>query len=150
MGKTLEPPIYDTTEPDGKLDRPLIDGEPPPPFDAVQGGAEGQMATESGRVDIDLDKLDGKTLAQLEEVTKQLPETELQRALSKSINIPGPLNVVVHVVGSRGDVQAFIALGLVLKNQYAIACGWQLTARSRLLLRIMASSSSILAGIQRS
>ena len=31
---------------------------------------------------------------------------------------PPPLNVVIHVVGSRGDVQPFVALGLVLKNTY--------------------------------
>ncbi|KAJ9668503.1 hypothetical protein H2201_001551 [Coniosporium apollinis] len=31
---------------------------------------------------------------------------------------PPPLNVVIHVVGSRGDVQPFIALGKVLKGTY--------------------------------
>lgn len=31
---------------------------------------------------------------------------------------PPPLNVVVHVVGSRGDVQPFIALGKTLKSTY--------------------------------
>ena len=31
---------------------------------------------------------------------------------------PPPLNVVLQVVGSRGDVQPFIALGLVLKEKY--------------------------------
>jgi UDP:flavonoid glycosyltransferase YjiC (YdhE family) len=31
---------------------------------------------------------------------------------------PPPLNVVIHVVGSRGDVQPFVALGKVLKEQY--------------------------------
>ncbi|CAD6591036.1 MAG: hypothetical protein ASARMPRED_005155 [Alectoria sarmentosa] len=31
---------------------------------------------------------------------------------------PPPLNVVVHVVGSRGDVQPFVALGKVLKETY--------------------------------
>lgn len=29
-----------------------------------------------------------------------------------------PLNVVIHVVGSRGDVQPFVALGKVLKEQH--------------------------------
>ncbi|KAL9596671.1 MAG: hypothetical protein Q9219_005630 [cf. Caloplaca sp. 3 TL-2023] len=29
-----------------------------------------------------------------------------------------PLNVVIHVVGSRGDVQPFVALGIVLKQRY--------------------------------
>lgn len=31
---------------------------------------------------------------------------------------PPHLNVVIHVVGSRGDVQPFIALGKVLKEKH--------------------------------
>lgn len=31
---------------------------------------------------------------------------------------PPPLNVVIHVVGSRGDVQPFVSLGQVLKKTY--------------------------------
>lgn len=31
---------------------------------------------------------------------------------------PPPLNVVIHVVGSRGDVQPFVALGKTLKSTY--------------------------------
>ena len=31
---------------------------------------------------------------------------------------PPPMNVVIHVVGSRGDVQPFVSLGMVLKNTY--------------------------------
>jgi hypothetical protein len=31
---------------------------------------------------------------------------------------PPPLNIVIHVVGSRGDVQPFVALGRELKNRY--------------------------------
>ncbi|KAI9682312.1 MAG: hypothetical protein M1817_000366 [Caeruleum heppii] len=31
---------------------------------------------------------------------------------------PPPLNIVIHVVGSRGDVQPFVALGKVLKTKY--------------------------------
>ena len=32
---------------------------------------------------------------------------------------PPPMNVVIHVVGSRGDVQPFVALGKVLKETYS-------------------------------
>lgn len=35
-----------------------------------------------------------------------------------SVPPPPPMNVVMHVVGSRGDVQPFVALGKVLKNTY--------------------------------
>jgi len=31
---------------------------------------------------------------------------------------PPPLNIVIHVVGSRGDVQPFVALGKTLKQTY--------------------------------
>ena len=31
---------------------------------------------------------------------------------------PPPMNIVVQIVGSRGDVQPFVALGLILKNEY--------------------------------
>ncbi|XP_044715403.1 sterol 3-beta-glucosyltransferase UGT80A2 [Hirsutella rhossiliensis] len=33
-------------------------------------------------------------------------------------HIPPPLNVVIQIVGSRGDIQPFVALGKVLKNDY--------------------------------
>ena len=33
-------------------------------------------------------------------------------------NVPPSLNIVIQVVGSRGDVQPFVALGLILKNKY--------------------------------
>ena len=36
----------------------------------------------------------------------------------KDLPPPPPLNVVIHVVGSRGDVQPFVALGQELKNKY--------------------------------
>jgi hypothetical protein len=32
--------------------------------------------------------------------------------------VPPRLNIVIQVVGSRGDVQPFVALGIVLKTQY--------------------------------
>lgn len=32
-------------------------------------------------------------------------------------NVP-PLNILIQIIGSRGDVQPFIALGRVLKGQY--------------------------------
>ncbi|SLM37934.1 glycosyltransferase family 1 protein [Lasallia pustulata] len=37
---------------------------------------------------------------------------------SASQEHPPPMNVVIHVVGSRGDVQPFVALGQVLKRTY--------------------------------
>ncbi len=37
---------------------------------------------------------------------------------SEGVAPPPPLNVVIQVVGSRGDVQPFVALGKVLKDRY--------------------------------
>jgi Glycosyltransferase family 28 N-terminal domain len=34
------------------------------------------------------------------------------------VETPPPLNIVIQVVGSRGDVQPFVALSVVLKNKY--------------------------------
>ena len=42
-------------------------------------------------------------------------ETEFQSILGKYSGTP-PLNIAVHVVGSRGDVQPFIAIGKVLAS----------------------------------
>jgi UDP:flavonoid glycosyltransferase YjiC (YdhE family) len=107
MGK-IAPPSYSATEQDD------ASVEPPPPFEQSRGTATSPL--QDGRVDIDVDKLDKKLLSRLER-EPSIPEP-LQRAPSRPSNIPGPLNIVIHVVGSRGDVQPFLALGLVLKNQY--------------------------------
>jgi hypothetical protein len=45
------------------------------------------------------------------------PHDLLQSSQAPS-EAPPPLNVVIQVVGSRGDVQPFVALGIVLKNKY--------------------------------
>lgn len=98
-----------------------------------------KCSPEDGRIAIDIDRrssifspslrheiqesmhniqtLDSKTALPLYEsqlqdgsfVNAQVPESE---------NPPSPLNIVMHVVGSRGDVQPFIALGKVLKSTY--------------------------------
>lgn len=68
-----------------------------------------------GRLDIDIEQTDTR-LAQLDFAPHE--EHVAKRALSSSTIIPGPLNIVIQVVGSRGDVQPFVALGLVLKNKY--------------------------------
>ena len=49
-------------------------------------------------------------------------ESELTTPVSKLPDVhgkrPPPLNIVIHVVGSRGDVQPFVALGKELKENY--------------------------------
>lgn len=59
-------------------------------------------------------------LSRIEE-EPSLPATPAPPYLDQSgkpFVLPPPLNIVIQVVGSRGDVQPFVALGLVLKNTY--------------------------------
>lgn len=55
-----------------------------------------------------------------QEEEKPLPTGYIPPALGglPGQNPPPKLNVVIHVVGSRGDVQPFVALGKVLKSTY--------------------------------
>ncbi|EXJ71992.1 uncharacterized protein A1O5_04495 [Cladophialophora psammophila CBS 110553] len=59
-------------------------------------------------------------LSRVQEGLAAPPQTAhaLLESSRRPSKIPPSLNVVVQVVGSRGDVQPFVALGLVLKNQY--------------------------------
>ena len=78
---------------------------------------------DDGRVDINIYETDAQLAKQLEQIhlaALQKSETPLTPATTagRPARAPPPLNVVIHVVGSRGDVQPFVALGQVLKNQY--------------------------------
>ena len=80
--------------------------------------------TDDGRVDIRINETDSRLVEQLEQiqlvaVQESLPATAHTPSDfdAKPSEVP-PLNVVIHVVGSRGDVQPFVALGIVLKNKY--------------------------------
>lgn len=79
--------------------------------------------TDDGRVDIHINETDERLVAQLQ----QLQATSLQEQetapppsylSSAAGEAPPPLNIVIHVVGSRGDVQPFVALGRELKDKY--------------------------------
>ncbi|KJR89124.1 glucosylltransferase family 28 protein [Sporothrix schenckii 1099-18] len=76
--------------------------------------------TDDGRVDIAIDETDPGKLAALL-VSKPLPAS----SSSSSVDAGGTsdpklarLNIVIQVVGSRGDVQPFVALGHVLRRTY--------------------------------
>jgi len=73
---------------------------------------------DQGRIDIEIDQkndhissLLNKTIVEQARDQKQIEETSNKSPIPK-------LNIVIHVVGSRGDVQPFVALGQVLKNKY--------------------------------
>ncbi|KAF4548462.1 Sterol 3-beta-glucosyltransferase-like protein 4 [Elsinoe fawcettii] len=87
--------------------------------------------TEDGRVNININQrsrrlstiLTPALHAQLEpspSETEPLPPPYIPPSLGgeEGQTPPPPMNVVIHVVGSRGDVQPFVALGKVLKETY--------------------------------
>ncbi|KAH0846692.1 hypothetical protein AYO21_08090 [Fonsecaea monophora] len=83
---------------------------------------------DDGRVNITIQEINELLAQQIEQLQLSRiqeglaapPQTahSLLEASHRPSRIPPPLNVVVQVVGSRGDVQPFVALGLVLKKQY--------------------------------
>lgn len=117
----------------GSDDRP-----PPPAYSDTLGQVEdndtgtGTRARvgEDGRVNIRINqrshKLSGLLVPALRQQRKliaeqaPLPPPYVPPTLGGSPGElpPPPMNVVIHVVGSRGDVQPFVALGKVLRDTY--------------------------------
>ncbi|KAL8737175.1 MAG: hypothetical protein Q9181_001964 [Wetmoreana brouardii] len=120
---------------------PLLDHEPPPAFsnrygevDVMQDGfGTNARVADDGRVDININQRSHRLSNLL--VPALRSQLDLQQAIETTTSavektrpivggVPDqaaspPLNVVIHVVGSRGDVQPFVALGKVLKAKYA-------------------------------
>jgi hypothetical protein len=80
--------------------------------------------TDDGRVDIHINETDTRLAQQIQQIQlstlENEPETPAYTSsfINGAAEVPPPLNVVIHVVGSRGDVQPFVALGRELKNKY--------------------------------
>lgn len=115
---------------------PANPDQPPPAYTELPGQIDNEglgtnaIVAEDGRVNI---RIDQKSRA-----LSQLILPQLQRQLTQSREDPAPppafvpeflggapgqeppppLNIVIQVVGSRGDVQPFVALGRVLKDTY--------------------------------
>ncbi|KUJ21408.1 UDP-Glycosyltransferase/glycogen phosphorylase [Mollisia scopiformis] len=97
-------------------------------LDVNQAGLSVQTQVgNDGRVEIHIDETDKPLVEQLEQIqlasqpepgTPPNPSNPPSYLPSRSSKAPPPLNIVIHVVGSRGDVQPFVALGRVLKNDY--------------------------------
>jgi UDP:flavonoid glycosyltransferase YjiC (YdhE family) len=111
---------------------------PPPPYGEHYGtvtqeqdgfGTKASVG-DDGRVNIRIDQTNRRLSQLLMPSLKQLQAAALQQEAPPPPYIPPflggaegqapppPMNVVVQVVGSRGDVQPFIALGKVLKETY--------------------------------
>lgn len=78
---------------------------------------------DDGRVDINIKQRERKLSKLLGSVIPPLPKPHAQD-IPSSLTGEGPigpiprLNIVIQIVGSRGDVQPFVALGRVLKEKY--------------------------------
>lgn len=79
---------------------------------------------DDGRVDIHINETDARLAQQIEQIQLSAVDSEPPAPAYEPSYIDGApeappsLNVVIHVVGSRGDVQPFVALGRELKNKY--------------------------------
>jgi UDP:flavonoid glycosyltransferase YjiC (YdhE family) len=113
-----------------------VEEVPPPAYngadygqlDISQNGMDtGARVAEDGRVNIKINqrncRLSNLLIPALRQQfdlhTKAPKELPSLPGLDSSTGLPPPpMNVVIQIVGSRGDVQPFVALGQVLKNKY--------------------------------
>ena len=115
---------------------PSIEEVPPPAYngadygqlDISQNGMDtGARVAEDGRVNIKINQRNRKLTnllvpalrTQFDLHTKAPKEPPSLPGLDSVDGLPPPpMNIVIQIVGSRGDVQPFVALGQVLKNKY--------------------------------
>ncbi|RAH68605.1 putative sterol glucosyltransferase [Aspergillus aculeatinus CBS 121060] len=99
-----------------------------PPYSLYPDGVDNNLANEigdvqaDGRIDVDLDSVFAKTLAQIIEAQQEDIHNPPPDYFDEHSRQPEPvicdiqLNIVIQIVGSRGDVQPFIALGNELQR----------------------------------
>ncbi|PYI23104.1 sterol glucosyltransferase [Aspergillus violaceofuscus CBS 115571] len=99
-----------------------------PPYSLYPDGVDNNLADEigdvqaDGRIDVDLDSVFAKTLAQIIEAQQEDIHNPPPDYFGEHATQPEPvicdiqLNIVIQIVGSRGDVQPFIALGNELQK----------------------------------
>ncbi|OCT51454.1 sterol 3beta-glucosyltransferase [Cladophialophora carrionii] len=116
---------------------PHLEEVPPPAYNSATYGEldidqnglnTGAQVASDGRVNININQHKGKltnlllpALRQQLDLSKRKPSAEPQipEGLGEVDGLPPPpMNIVIQIVGSRGDVQPFVALGQVLKNKY--------------------------------
>ncbi|KAF4767841.1 hypothetical protein HAV15_002563 [Penicillium sp. str.  len=106
----------ETAPHDQREDQP--DEQPPPPYEEIPQNlseAQGISVNDDGRVVVDASSRLCRSLSRL------LPNVVRQSVSPPdySEGVPTfkfPLNIVIQIVGSRGDVQPFVALGAELQN----------------------------------
>ena len=116
---------------------PHLDHVPPAPYnsaaygqlDISQNGLEtGAKLAKDGRINININQHSNKLSSLLvPALRRQLDlqkreaaqEPPIPEGLGETDGLPPPpMNIVIQIVGSRGDVQPFVALGQVLKNKF--------------------------------
>ncbi|KAJ5170112.1 uncharacterized protein N7500_002895 [Penicillium coprophilum] len=94
------------------------DEQPPPPYEAVPrdiGGAQDITVNDDGRVVVDASSRLCRSLSKL--LPHAVPQSAPPPDYSEEVpTFKFPLNIVIQIVGSRGDVQPFVALGTELQN----------------------------------
>lgn len=119
----------DVSSPLGELPPPAFNGTEYGKLDISQNGLDtGARIGSDGRINIKINQRSHKLTnllipalrRQLEiQREKATEEPRIPEGLGETGGLPPPpLNIVIQIVGSRGDVQPFIALGQVLKNKY--------------------------------
>ncbi|KAL1966364.1 hypothetical protein VTN77DRAFT_4506 [Rasamsonia byssochlamydoides] len=91
----------------------------PPPYDQVAVGEFIQGSTnfrEDGRIEVDLDSEVCKALSKFIHLPEEIFAPQRPPRYSENKVWDLKLNIVIHIVGSRGDVQPFIALGNELQR----------------------------------
>ncbi|KIW95605.1 uncharacterized protein Z519_04190 [Cladophialophora bantiana CBS 173.52] len=135
-------PTVSNSSPEGHIRHhggvsPHLEEVPPPAYngaeygqlDISQNGLDtGARIASDGRVNININQHKGKltslllpALRRQLELSRQKPPAEppIPEGLGEVDGLPPPpMNIVIQIVGSRGDVQPFVALGQVLKNKY--------------------------------
>ncbi|PYH83635.1 sterol glucosyltransferase [Aspergillus uvarum CBS 121591] len=99
-----------------------------PPYSLYPDGVDNHLADDlgdvqaDGRIDVDLDSVFARTLAQIIEAQQEDIHNPPPDYFGERSTQPQPvicdiqLNIVIQIVGSRGDVQPFIALGNELQK----------------------------------
>jgi hypothetical protein len=124
-------PAVEASDHDGQVPPPAYSSEVLGQIDEGNSGlGTNAHVADDGRVNITIDqrsqKLSSLLVPALREQRKKIKDQKppqepyIPPSLGGSPGElpPPPLNVVIHVVGSRGDVQPFLALGKVLKETY--------------------------------
>ncbi|TGZ77271.1 hypothetical protein EX30DRAFT_398682 [Ascodesmis nigricans] len=98
---------------------------PPPAYDEVVGrvdlredevGGQAQVA-EDGRVNINISQKSRRMSAVLR-AQFRVDEKDTTTPIPAPLRHIPPLNILIQIIGSRGDVQPFIALGKALRTQH--------------------------------